>query len=167
MSVCCNEWQVLKNIPLTGSLGRNQVLCVFLNKISIHGSHVPNPIQTWHTARIPYGVNKLLTEFRETVLEERKEIASVKSLRPQAQRQTETLQNRSYKYIQISSKGLENHSWRDLLEVLEVWRRRMLLECSNLEGFSSELPVTKKIVDLSSISVELSALQSAKVHTLS
>lgn len=43
----------------------------------------------------------------------------------------------------------------------------MLLECSNLEGFSSELPVTKKIVDLSSISVELSALQSAKVHTLS
>jgi hypothetical protein len=45
--------------------------------------------------------------------------------------------------------------------------QRMFYEHSDLEGFSSKLLVTKKIVDISNISVELSALQSAKVHTLS
>lgn len=33
-------------------------------------SHVPNSTQTWHTAGIPYGVNKLLIEaFTEAALE--------------------------------------------------------------------------------------------------
>lgn len=56
----------------------------------MHVPHAPNSTQTWHTAGIPYGVNKLLIEtFTEAALEKGKGKASTRRLQPQAQRQAE------------------------------------------------------------------------------
>lgn len=68
----------------------------------------------------------------------------------------------------ISREGLEKSFSLRAIICIGGLNEKNVLECSNLEGFfSNELPVTKKIIDISNISVELSALQSAKVHTLS